>query len=211
MLFLFVIVSTISFLGSVHPGSVNLAVVQTTLSQNRRAGIWLALGGSLPEIVYSSLAVSGLMLLPQQSAWTNWLSYLPIPILLGAGLAAFRQKPVLMGQSVTGGSAPFWKGITLASVNPQLLPFWSAVWLYLSHAMIGGRMLVSTDQTGSQWVFAGATAVGAFALLVGVAWLTDYQRERVVRYLSSSWINRLTGMAFIGMAVWQIAQILITR
>lgn len=211
MLILFVIVSAISFLGSVHPGSVNLAVVQTTLNQNRRAGVWLALGGSLPEIVYSSLAVSGLMLLPQQSSWATWLPYLPIPVLVGAGLAAFRQKPILIGQAATGGSAPFWKGVTLASINPQLLPFWSAVWLYLSHAAIGGRMLIPAQQTASQWVFAGATAVGAFGLLLSVAWLTDYQRERVVKYLSNSWINRLTGIAFMGMVGWQAVQLLLTH
>jgi threonine/homoserine/homoserine lactone efflux protein len=208
MLVLFVVVSVISFLGSVHPGPVNLAVVQTTLSQNRRAGIWLALGGSLPEIAYSVLASSGLMLLPQQSSWTTWLPYLPIPVLLGAGLAAFRQKPVLLGQSVTGGHTPFWKGLTLASVNPQLLPFWSAVWLYLSQAMISGQMLIPAKQIASQWVFAGATAAGAFALLLSVAWLTDYQRERVIQYLSNSWINRLTGAGFIGMALWQAVQLL---
>lgn len=202
MILLFFIVSTISFLGSVHPGSVNLAVVQVTLSQSRRAGLWLALGGSLPEIAYSGLATGGLMLLPEHATWTSWLPYLPVPILLGAGIAAFRQKPVSVGQSVTIGKAPFWKGVTLASVNPQLLPFWSGVWLYLS-----SQMLVSTESVASQWVFAGATAAGAFGLLVFVAWLADRQRERVIRYLNGAWLNRLTGSLFIGMALWQTIRV----
>lgn len=202
MIFLFFIVSTISFLGSVHPGTVNLAVVQVTLSQSRRAGLWLALGGSLPEIAYSSLAAGGLMLLPEHATWTGWLPYLPIPVLLGAGIASFRQKPVGVGQPVTIGRAPFWKGVTLASVNPQLLPFWSGVWLYLS-----SRMLVATGSVASQWVFAGATAAGAFGLLVSVAWLADRQREQVISYLNGAWLNRLTGSLFIGMALWQIIRV----
>ncbi|GAB3641268.1 LysE family translocator [Spirosoma arcticum] len=204
MLLLFVIVSVISFAGSIHPGTVNLAVVQTTLNQSRRAGLWLALGGSLPEIGYSALAAGGLMLLPMGSIWTVVLSYISIPVLLGAGVASLRQKPVVLNALTTAGAAfPFWKGVALGGTNPQLLPFWSAVWLYLS-----AHMLVPNGQPGSQWVFALGTAAGAFGLLVGVVWLADWQRQRVVQYLNGPWLNRLTGGMFIGMALWQMVRVL---
>ena len=209
MLLLFVVVSLISFAGSIHPGTVNLAVVQTTLSQSRRAGLWLALGGSLPEIAYSGLAAGGLMLIPAGSGWTTLLTYAPIPVLLGAGIAALRQKPVVLNATTTDGvSFPFWKGIALAGTNPQLLPFWSAVWLYLNRATIGSQMLVPAGMHTSQWVFALGTASGAFGLLVMVVWLADWQRQRVVHYLNGRWINRLTGGLFIGMALWQTVRII---
>lgn len=204
MLLLFVIVCVISFAGSIHPGAVNLAVVQTTLSQSRRAGLWLALGGSLPEIGYSGLAAGGLMLIPMGSVWTVVLSYISIPVLLGAGVASLRQKPVVLNALTTAGTAfPFWKGVALGSTNPQLLPFWSAVWLYLS-----AHMLVPSGQSGSQWVFALGTAAGALGLLVGVVWLADWQRQRVVQYLNGPWLNRLTGGMFVGMALWQMVRVL---
>jgi len=209
MLLLFLIVSVISFAGSIHPGTVNLAVVQTTLSQSRRAGLWLALGGSLPEIGYSALAAGGLMLIPMHSNWTVVLTYAPIPVLLGAGIAAFRQKPVVLNVTTTNGvSLPFWKGVALGGTNPQLLPFWSAVWLYLSQATIGNQMLIPAGQFASQWVFALGTAAGAFGLLVLVVWLADWQRQRIVHYLNGPWINRLAGGLFIGMALWQLSRAL---
>ena len=209
MLLLFLIVSVISFAGSIHPGTVNLAVVQTTLSQSRRAGLWLALGGSLPEIGYSVLAAGGLMLIPMHSNWTVVLTYAPIPVLLGAGIAAFRQKPVVLNVTTTNGvSLPFWKGVALGGTNPQLLPFWSAVWLYLSQATIGNQMLIPAGQFASQWVFALGTAAGAFGLLVLVVWLADWQRQRIVYYLNGPWINRLAGGLFIGMALWQLSRAL---
>lgn len=201
MLLLFMLVSVISFAGSIHPGTVNVAVLQTTLSQSRSAGLWLALGGSLPEIGYSALAAGGLMLLPTGSTWAAVLSYASVPVLLGAGVAAFRQKPVTLTAKATNTVPtpyPFWKGVVLGSTNPQLLPFWSAVWLYLT-----SRMPIPTGQAGSQWIFALGTATGAFGLLVGVVWLADRQRQRVVYYLSGQWINRLTGGLFISMALWQ--------
>lgn len=205
MLLLFFLVSIISFAGSIHPGTVNLAVAQTTLSQSRRAGFWLALGGSLPEIGYSALAAGGLMLIPPHSNWTTILTYAPIPVLLGAGFAALRQKPVSLNTAMTNGTAfPFWKGVALAGTNPQLLPFWSAVWLYLS-----AHTLVPVAQHSSPWVFALGAAAGAFGLLISVVWLADRQRQRVIHYLNSRWINRLTGGLFIGMALWQLVKVIL--
>ena len=204
MLLLFAIVSLISFAGSIHPGTVNIAVVQTTLNQSRRAGLWLALGGSLPEIAYSALATSGLMLLPMNSNWTTLLTYAPIPVLFVAGVAALRQKSVVLSVVTTNGvSFPFWKGVALGGTNPQLLPFWSAVWLYLS-----SHMLIPAGSPASLWVFALGTATGAFSLLAGVVWLAHWQRHRIVQYLSGPWINRLTGGLFIGMALWQAARVI---
>lgn len=203
MLLLFLLVSAISFAGSIHPGTVNLAVAQVTLSHNWRAGLWLALGGSLPEIAYSVLAAGGVALLPTSAGWQTALSYAPIPVLLGAGLASFRQKPVVFDSrpALSQGAAPFWKGLLLGGTNPQLLPFWSAVWLYLS-----GQMLVG--QKGSQWVFALATSFGAFVLLAGVVWLANRQRTAIARYLNGRWLNRLTGLLFINMALYQLARVL---
>lgn len=205
MLLLFVLVSVISFVGSLHPGTVNVAVMQATLSRNRRAGLWLALGGSLPEIAYSGLAAGGLMLLPTGPVWSALLPAASVPVLLGAGVMAFRQKPVDFTTSPAPDSAavPFWKGLALGSTNPQLLPFWSAVWLYLS-----ANMLIPKGYGSSQWVFAMATATGAFTLLVALVWLTDRLRQRMGRYLNGPWLNRLTGGFFVGMALWQLGGLL---
>lgn len=202
MLTLFILVSIISFAGSLHPGTVNVAVAQTTLSQSRSAGLWLALGGSLPEFAYGGLAAGGLMLLPKNADWMEWLAYAPIPVLLGAGIAALYQKPVELNQAPTASARlPFWKGLALAGINPQLLPFWSAVWLYLS-----ANMLIP-DHSASQWIFALGTSAGAFGLLAGVVWLSHRQRERITRYLNGFWLNRLTGGFFIGMALWQFVRV----
>lgn len=207
MLLLFLTVSLISFVGSLHPGSVNVAVAQTTLSHNRRAGMWLALGGSLPEIAYSGLAVSGLSLLPANSGWAQWLPYAPVPVLLGAGIAAFFQKPVsaqtTLKETPSVGARPFWKGVVLAGVNPQLLPFWSAVWLYLAHTM-----WVPVGTLASRWVFALGASAGAFAFLWSVAWLADRQRHRVEAYVQSRKLHYVTGGLFIAMALGQAIHLL---
>ncbi|AQG78296.1 LysE family translocator [Spirosoma montaniterrae] len=207
MIALFLLVSLISFVGSLHPGAVNVAVAQTTLTRSPRAGLWLALGGSLPEVGYSALAVQGLSQLDTQAAWYMTLQLLSVPVLLLIGVASLRQRPQAITPetgSNTNQLFPFWRGLGLATTNPQLLPYWSAVWLYMSQATIGNQPLVPPDQPGSRWVFAVGAAVGAFSLLAGVVRLANRQRHRITPYLNSPWMNRLTGSFFIGLAVWQL-------
>lgn len=201
MLALFFSVAFISFLGSLHPGAVNVAVVQVTLSQSRRAGIWLALGGSLPEVVYGFLAAYGLSRFGAAGGWFEFLPWLSIPVLLLAGLAVLFRKtppvPVEAGRRFQS-RFPFWQGLTLAGINPQLLPFWSAVWLALGSAML------PPESPASPWVFALGTAAGAFALLIGLVWLADRYRFRLLRSLRSRYLDRLTGLTFVGMAFGQM-------
>lgn len=204
----FLLVAGISFAGSLHPGPVNLTVIQTTLQQNWRAGIWVAVGGSLPESVYSALAAGGLLLLPVSSNWLRMLNYASVPLLLGIGIVTFFQKPKPVSVATNGRinepGTPFWKGIALAGTNPQLLPFWSSVWLYLQQAM-----LIPAHSWVSQWVFAVATSAGAFALLMGLVWLADHQRQLLSRHLASRWVNYVTGGLFIGMACLQLIPLFI--
>ena len=54
---IFSLVALISFAASIHIGAVNLAVVQATLNRNLSAGILVAVGGSIPEFIYSFLAL----------------------------------------------------------------------------------------------------------------------------------------------------------
>ena len=56
---LFAIAFVASLLGSLQAGPVNLAVLHTTLRQGQRAGLRVAVGGSLPELLYAGLAAAG--------------------------------------------------------------------------------------------------------------------------------------------------------
>lgn len=210
MLLLFLLVCAISFVGSLHPGTVNLAVMQTTLAQSRWAGFWMALGGSLPEIGYSALAAGGFMLLPVTPDLMGWLSWASIPVFIGAGLSALLQKPTRPDTARSRLSFPFWKGLLLGSTNPQLLPFWSAVWIYLNRITPGRSAQVPVGQPASLWVFALGAATGAFGLLAGLVWLTHRKQHRVLHYLHGRWLNRLTGGLFIGMGLWLALQVLVS-
>lgn len=204
MIALFFIVAAISFLGSIHPGPVNLAVANTTLKQSRNAGLWLALGGSLPEIPYSALAINGLSWLPDNRNLEIIFRFLPVPVLFLAGVDALRSSAQVHTAQVTvRRTGPFWQGLVLGGTNPQLIPFWSAIWLYLTHTPAGLNPLTPENTAQAKVIFFLATGCGAFVLLAIVAWLTDRLRCQVLEPRKLYLLNRLTGYTFLGMAVWQ--------
>jgi len=90
---LFLLVALISFIGSVQIGAVSMAVIQTTLSRNLSAGVWVALGGSIPEFIYSFIALKSLFFLQQHQSIIDALNMLIIPVFLLLGLWSFFQKP----------------------------------------------------------------------------------------------------------------------
>ncbi len=204
MIALFLVVATISFLGSIHPGPVNLAVAGTTLKYNRSAGLWLALGGSLPEIPYSALAINGLTWLPDNRNLETLFRFLPIPVLILAGIAALRSsKQVHAVPTGIRQTSPFRQGLILGGTNPQLIPFWSAIWLYLTHTPVGLTPLIPEHTAQAKVIFFMATGCGAFLLLALVAWLTDRLRCQVLEPGKMHLVNRVTGYTFLGMALWQ--------
>ena len=79
---LFSFVTLISFAGSIQLGAVNLAVVQTTLNRNFSAGILVAVGGSIPEFIYSFLALKGLFFVQKNQFILDILNFTIIPVFL---------------------------------------------------------------------------------------------------------------------------------
>ncbi|MBT8326680.1 MAG: LysE family transporter, partial [Bacteroidia bacterium] len=53
------VAGVLSFWGSLQLGLVNVAVIETAISKGRKPAIWLAIGGVLPEIPYTLIAIYG--------------------------------------------------------------------------------------------------------------------------------------------------------
>lgn len=82
---IFIITFFISFLGSIHPGPLNLSVIQITLRTNISWGLFMALGGIIPEIVYGYLTVEGVMIFEKYLLTFQAIKRAVIPTLSGMG------------------------------------------------------------------------------------------------------------------------------
>lgn len=196
---LFLLVVLISFIGSIQIGAVSMAVIQTTLNRNRSAGVWVALGGSIPEFIFSFIALKGLLFLQQNQTIIDWLNLLIIPIFLLLGLYNFFQKEADNDEETvieTSKNFDFAKGFSLGMLNPQLLPFWFFILVYISKYF-------SINTLSAKYAFVLGTGVGAFAILAVFAHLTHLYHLRIRKILQNYSINRLMAFVFISLALIQ--------
>lgn len=201
LILLFFLTAGISFLGSVQFGPVNAMVLQTTLNKSLRAGLWVAFGGVLPELFYATLAVGWSGILKTNDTLFQYLQLAVVPVFAVIGVLTIinqyksskrKQQPVNLSEK-----APFVTGLTLGSLNPQLLPFWLTVLIYQNtHFTI--------NSLGSQLAFISGTAVGAFAILALFAFATFKFREKLLRFFHRIPIGYVTGSVFIFLAFFQL-------
>ncbi len=196
---LFFFVAFISFAGSIQLGAVNLAVIQTTLNRGRTAGILVAIGGSIPEIIYATLALKGLSFLQNNEAIIKILNLLIIPVFLIIGLLnIFQKSKNIEPLSIENDKKKvnFIKGFLLGMLNPQLLPFWFFVLVYLRKYFI-----ISSLSTKVSFVL--GTASGAFAILFLFGYLAQRYRHRFEIIIKKYSFNKIFGYLFIGLAIFQ--------
>ena len=206
---IFIITFIISFLGSIHPGPLNLSVIQITLRKNMALGLFMALGGIIPEIIYGYLAVEGVMIFEKYSLIFQIMKWAVVPILLIMGYLELTKKK----KSKTVNDYAFeeitserWqtisKGFFLSLFNPQLLPFWIVVLVnYQNYNLL--KISVLSDKI---WFILG-TSTGAFALNYVYARIASVKREQIFGLLNQNKFEQMIGWTFVGMGVLQIIKL----
>ncbi|AYQ31832.1 hypothetical protein DTQ70_06400 [Runella sp. SP2] len=192
----------ISFMGSIHPGPVNLAVVNATLSHNFKTGVWVAASGALPEIIYTLVALQSQVFLAKHQSIFQTLEVAIIPFFLIMGVYNFIKTPVQRNAAIRSAQpVEALKGFLSGLLNPQLLPFWVVFLIYLhSH--------FSLDTFGAKFSFVFGAALGAFLILVLFAYLAQRYQSTLFRLIQRYPMDKLIGLFFIGMSLYQTFKIL---
>ncbi len=194
----FLLASLISFAGSLQVGVVNVSVAYTTLHQNRKAAFWVALGGSLPEAFYATLAIGGADLVVQWPSVWNMLSWVYIPLCLGMGIYFVRKPYQPLQVRKSHHKTSFLQGLALGFLNPMLFTFWVSVLLLLK-----SYRLFDAQEFFSSLLFVAGTSFGALLFLLLVACLFHRLKERIHGYVLGS-LNKATGLLFLAIAFLQV-------
>lgn len=172
-LLLFIIATVASFIGSLQAGVVNTAVLAHTVQRGPAAGKRMAIGGSLPELLYAGIAyLFANMVLEKLGIGRTGIGLAIGVVLIGMGIYfLFVFKPRFTPGTADVKASGIRKGIVLGLANPQLLLFWCGVTLALhaygmkSAGVIGMIAFASGAFTGAlvllfQLVKLGNRAVG---------------------------------------------------
>jgi threonine/homoserine/homoserine lactone efflux protein len=198
----FIATFLISFLGSVHPGPLNVSVVELTLKNSLKAGILMAFGGIIPEIIYSFLAVEGILFFQSNLYIFKILQWVMVAILLIMAIIVINAKEkTVKPQSV--GVNSFIKGFLLSALNPQLIVFWILIVVYYQ-----GIPMLQIASNFDKFSFILATATGAFTLNYIYAKWAYAKRDFIFKHINQKRFNLLIGASFIAMAIFQIIKLI---
>ncbi len=201
---IFIAVTFISFLGSVHPGPVNLSVIQTALTRGKKPALLLALGGSLPEIFYATIAISGLQFLQQNLQVFEYFRWAVIPLLAIMGLVLLLNKPkeIVQQTSQPANYRFFSKGLALSFFNPQILPYWLAFSISFQ-----SNEWLSLETFTQKTAFVIGTSTGAYLLNALYAYVAYQKRASILQFFNVNWIDKFTGISLLAMAIWQFLEL----
>ena len=196
----FFLAAAISFWGSLQLGPVNVCVIQTALAHGKRQALIVATGGALPEIIYSSLAVAGATIIEQYPSLMHGFSWAVIVLLFILGIYYFF-KPYHEIKVKPSQGAGFAKGFLLAILNPQLMPFWLGVLVYMR-----GYVNFYNGTLFSPYIaFVIGTAAGAWALLFTFTKLAIAYKKKLKEILHHN-LNRIVGGLFIILAIVELVR-----
>ena len=204
---IFLLTFFISFVGSIHPGPLNLSVIQMTLKKGLGIGLLVALGGVIPEIIYGYLAVEGIMIFEKYPTVFSIMQWAVVPILLVLGFVQIntsKTNKTEIKNTDSNNINSIGKGFLLSLFNPQLLPYWIVILVnYQNYELL--KIYTLTDKL----FFVLGTSTGAFALNYVYAYITYKQREKIFKYLNQNRFEQIIGWTFILMGLTQGIKLLI--
>lgn len=183
--------AVISFAGSLHLGPVNIAVIRACLHRGRRAATFIALGGALPEILYSTIAMASANYLSHDAALWLYFKRATIGVLAIIGLVLLFRRSAMepQPQQTRRADTDLGLGLLLGVLNPMQLPFWLLIISYLDNFNI----VVKSSYT-AQISFVIGTSLGGFAALYMLARFTDQKRAYIFERFSHNYNQILGGL-----------------
>lgn len=118
---------TISFLGTLPLGTLNIAAMQISLSDGIRPALYFVLGALIVEMIYvrvSLVAMNWVMKHKRIFRVFEWVSILIILALAVSSFVAASDPVVKKNILLSGGIHRFWLGVLMSALNPVQIPFW---------------------------------------------------------------------------------------
>jgi threonine/homoserine/homoserine lactone efflux protein len=121
----FLVGMTACFIGTIPFGPINLTVVKTTVDYDSRRGTEVALAASIVEIFEALVAICfGLVISAYLESNLVIKLLIAIAFILLAGFVFTRKTDPSLAEKNSNQESFFRKGLLIAALNPQAIPFW---------------------------------------------------------------------------------------
>lgn len=122
----FLVGFTACFLGTIPFGPINLTVVKTTVDYSPTQGIEVVIAASLIEIVEALVAIFFGSVISRYLDSSIVIKFVFAFVFVALAIFVFTRKPqpTLDNQELSQKNSFFKKGLLVAVLNPQAIPFW---------------------------------------------------------------------------------------
>ncbi|HJO12851.1 MAG TPA: LysE family transporter, partial [Gammaproteobacteria bacterium] len=196
----------VCFVGTIPFGPINLTVVKTTVDLNKTRGLEVALAASLVEILEALVAISfgAVISIYLESSLSIRLFIAIAFIALGIIVLTRKSRVDPINDSAVEPDytvSQFKKGLIVAALNPQAIPFWvfalAAISQYFVFEYVGIYLIG----------FLAGVFAGKLIALYGFIIASNYLKTHVQQ--SSLMVNRLLGGILILIGISQAWNVLL--
>lgn len=199
----FALAFVVSFLGSVQPGPVNLAVLASSIQKQNRNAVLVAIGGSIPEFIFCYIAIKASYLVLSLSYLFQYFQIALAIIFLIAGIYLWLNKTNITNKINNYNGIVL--GLSLAILNPQLIIFWTTVITYIQINNL--LQPVAFNNPISLLAFCFGSSLGAFILHITlIAFSRKFITIGIVKFFK--YADKTIGTIFIILSIFQIIKLL---
>lgn len=177
------------------------------LYTTKKEALWAAFGGSVPEYIYCMLAVYMNSFFEDNTLFQTIFQITFVIVLFAISIVFWVKKEnQTIATEGDKSKAPlfcFFKGFSLAILNPQLLPFWVFVQVYFNSVKF------LEIQSGSQKIsFILGAGTGAFILLTILIILVNKYKMQILRYINNKFYFKALSILFFAIAIQQLNKLI---
>ncbi len=181
---------TTCFLGALPFGAINLSVVSVAVRKSYNQAVLFALGASLVEIAEAFIAVAFGQYINQFLTEYTFIPYLIGTVFLVVGFYFFvRKTSPTLDNVENGNKTDFLKGVVVALLNPQAIPFWLFALAFITPFGLlefSGLPLI---------LFLAGVFIGKLIALIGFAKMSTYLEKQLGK--SCNTIDYIMGSVFV--------------
>ncbi len=186
-----------SFMGTIAIGPANLGVINITIRHDTQTASRFILGAAIVEVMYATAAVLSGKLIVNKIDQFPIIKVAVILFFFLAGVYFFLKKEDV---SVENNDQPikksyFLKGMLVATINPQTIPYWLFLSTYLTtHHLLNLR-------SWNLVFFLGGGFIGKYSSLSLYGVLSAYLKKRTSKV--AFYLNKFIGITLIIISIIQ--------
>ena len=194
----FLVALTVSALGSLPVGAINLMTIQVSVKHGFRTCFLFVLLASIAELPHVALTLWLSKFIGHNALIQNYFEYAAIGFIFIIGAHNVFRKGSPLNPDASQFSWPSAFFITM--FNPFSIPFW----LFFTAYLLNGHWL---SPGFSPFYYATGAMIGAVIPLTGYALLGKWITQTNI--LQRVNIDKIIGFVFLGMAVWKMAGLVV--